>query len=464
MAVSMTLKKSLRLALMVWAVVLLAHGPEFTGWLRAKLAGQIGASADDVSVWQGELQLNAAHVCPPSWLSRNDGGNLQTRVFAPLNVDGMRKAWIEIPLRHTWSGSSGIGAQLLTHLPREEVTIKHIQNPLIREGIQGQMRPDVASVRSMSAEIKLCPTPGRRSLVPERSDLILGTLWSGRADMGSMTGPNTTGRLFVRMLITWFVLFVVLWLLRAKPWLKRATNRRGRRAGNTTLVDMPARLSNLIRYMPGTMLARLLFCLVLMGALLNLVYDVSLWRARSGSKEVPSIAKSGDLGATHYGPLAGTSRAVDAVVCSKEALDFLEIDADFTTDSVLFVLVDAGPKPSNRTHLAVLPVDGRNHLMVKALLRHKMIPMHSYGYAAPLRKPALLLRDQSYCSGLVRTMAGRWGQARTVFVVDPRPPSQYRTELLGLILLVLLVGGAMGYAWSMVTFRRWWQRRSAKDE
>jgi hypothetical protein len=291
----------------------------------------------------------------------------------------------------------------------------------------------------------------------------MGTLWASDDTFDEHSNDEDMGGLFARMLLTWLVLFAGVWLIRAKPWRPARRTQARPKIGRTTLVDMPARLSNLIHYVPGATLARMLFSVIIVGALIHWMYDIPVWWNRAGSERVAFIARADDGAHEKYGPLVGMARVQDAFVCTSDAMRLAVPEGVTSTQQTLFILVNTTGSSTQRVHLVAIPMDGSEHYLSAALLRYRSMPVHFYGYQMNLMAPALTIARSKSCTALARGPTGNWGSARGLFVVDPRPPNHYRTELIGMVLLVLLVGGTIGYAWSMLTFRRWWQEKIERE-
>jgi len=99
--------------------------------------------------------------------------------------------------------------------------------------------------------------------------------------------------------------------------------------------------------------------------------------------------------------------------------------------------------------LVSMPYDGPMDAMGYSLARHRDLAVHVHGYYLPVREPVRLRAHEEGCSPL----ADRYDGARptaVLFALDPFEPAVYRDEILGLALLALLLGGSVGYLWTLL--------------
>lgn len=427
------MREGLRLVWMAFVVVLLFFGPQLTDLAvralsvaQADDAAQGALEAGDTARLRGALDLSMLRRCPPGWLDLGYGGNQRERAFAPLVRDGSVAGWIALP------------GGALEGTAEERPKPEDLVDPLVWKGLQGTSSLGDDGAHTVARQVKYCP--GGAGTVPDAETLELGELVDVRGG-GSWSIASEVPGLVGIVGLSWGCASLGLLGL---VWVRRRRGSAHAEAGQRW---------GALRARPLAVAWRVCVCVVVLGGSLLVSRGVGgVWERAQlpDSIEAPEDGQPPEEG---FGSSGGIALASDVLLCTV-------VDAEQAGEGARLVVPVRSAASAPPERVMIVPYRGPRGALEAQLAERDSVLVHGVGYLRGRRllsealvglKPCRPLRDGGVGGGVVGVVDGR--RPVSVFEVDPRPPSSYATELVGLIALALQLGLIVGLLWAALTVR-----------
>ena len=413
-------------------VVVLVHGPRLSDLIGRSLI-QSAAEVTEETVASGQFQtmrgameLGAARLCPPAWLSSNVAINDRALAFVPIKRKGKIVAFAELPM------------ELMDRLTKRRLKgALPPRDPIMRMSLRSLPVHDHETARSIARQVLWCPTFEGVSIDSELSEdgIMVGEL----ADL--KIGPHTwVGQEWLELVRAMALFWGILWLLLFGIYLLR---------GNRHLAQLPPdprdrRVQIRLALRRGLMIAGVL------GLGIFLVMDVASDWPLAKADDYSGVLNTSQHGFVRH---AGIVKLDDALLCSDTENPIIGSTGD---DVELLVPVSVSPKHPVLSYIAF---DDPATVSFLSWTIRRSIRHHELGFEHPFRMSTFgYLKtnhtDQdnlfTHCRRLSNVDQTPHNTAFDVPIlrVSPHRPSFYRMKLIGFGLLCLMLGLGLGFLWT----------------
>ncbi len=412
-------------------VVVLVHGPQLSDLIGRSLihpateVTETTSPTGQLQTIRGAMELGAARLCPPAWLSSHITINDRALAFVPVKRKGKIVAFAEIPM------------ELLDQLVQRRLRgALPPRDPIMRMRLRALPAYDAETAKDIAQQVLWCPTIHG---ITEDSQLSPdGILVGELADL--KIGQHTwLGREWVDLLRAMALLWGILWLALFGLYLLR---------GNRHLTPIPPQQTERRTGIRSVLWRGLAIGSIIALGLFMMMDIHSVW-PRAWAKDFSKILNTSQYGFVRH---AGMVRLEGALLCTNSADASSDRDEPETKLLVPVAVSPSHPILSyvsfqNPSTVAFLTWTIRRSLRHQELGFRLPFRMSTFGYLEQNNEDESSLSSQ--CQKLSKeAQKVPISQVREpILQASSHRPSHYRMKLIGIGLLSLMLGLGLGFLW-----------------